>query len=221
MKQTDKKAPKRAAAKKPRAQSYGRYFSAVTSIVTVLLFFGTLITLGCITLFSEKAEFSETQNRYLAKFPKVTAKNYFNGGFMTGTADYISDHFAFHDGWIRVNTALDMLSGKRELNGIYITGGRMTEKVSFPDSERTGKSVSGIRKFAEENELPVYLLIAPTQAEIYRDELPAFAPNPDQQQFIEDVYEQLSDVAVTIDVYGTLYANRDDYIYYRTDHHWT
>ncbi|MDE6592009.1 MAG: hypothetical protein K2K57_02955 [Oscillospiraceae bacterium] len=215
MKRTDKKV------QRATSQSYGRYFSAVTSIVTVLLFFGTLIALGCITLFSEKSDFSETQNRYLAKFPKITVKNYFNGSFMTDTADYVSDHFAFHDSWIKVNTALDMLSGKRELNGIYITGERMAEKITPPNAERTEKSISGIRKFAEENELPVYLLIAPTQAEIYRDELPAFAQSPDQQQFIEDVYEQLSDVAVTIDVYGTLYANREDYIYYRTDHHWT
>ncbi|MCM1577386.1 MAG: DHHW family protein [Ruminococcus sp.] len=216
MSKREKKGGRRSSSK-----SYGNYFSVVTSVVTVLLFFGTLITVGCITLFSPKEDFSEVQNRYLAKSPKFTAKSWFGGSFMSGTEEFVSDHFPFHDSWIKLGMGLDMLSGRRELNGIYITPRRMAEKISAPDPERVAKSVEGIRKFAEENDMPVYLLIAPTQAEIYRDELPPYAPNPDQQQFIEDIYGELADSVAAIDVYGTLYANREDYIYYRTDHHWT
>lgn len=207
------------------SKSAGKYFTAVTSLVTVLLFFGILITLGCFLIFSEKQEFSENQNRYLAKLPALSVKNIYNGRFTSGISDYLSDHFPGHDGWVKASTAVDLAAGKRELGGIYIAGDRLAEKIPYPDMEKVQRSIDGIRTFAADNGgeegMPVYVLIVPTQAEIYKDELPAFAPNPDQQQFIEEVYSSLSDVAVTIDIYGTLYANRDEYIYYRTDHHWT
>lgn len=205
------------------SKSAEKYFTAVTSIITVLLFFGTLITLGCVLIFSEKQDFSETQNRYLAKPPTLSVKNIYNGRFMSGVADYVSDHFPGHDSWVKASTAMELAEGKRELGGIYIAGDRLAEKIPVPDPEKVQRSIDGIRKFIEDtdSDVPVYLLIAPTQAEIYKDELPRFAPNPDQQSFIEEVYSSLSDVAVTVDVYGSLYANRDEYIYYRTDHHWT
>ena len=64
-------------------------------------------------------------------------------------------------------------------------------------------------------------MIVPTSAEIYADELPKNAPNVNQRDFISYVYENLNDSVTTIGVYQTMFSNRDDYIYYRTDHHWT
>lgn len=199
----------------------GKYFYAVTSIVTCLLFFGTLITLGCVTAFSEKKEFSETKNERLAKFPQFTAKKVYNGTFTDGVEEFLSDHFVGHDGWITVKTAAELLEGKRESNNIYILKNRLVEKIPEPDMTVSEKSVNGIKKFAEDNDIIPYVMIVPTQAEIYRDELPANAPNPDQQAFISEIYSQLGGSAATIDVYSALSANRDEYIYYRTDHHWT
>ena len=35
------------------------------------------------------------------------------------------------------------------------------------------------------------------------------------------MYNKLNSNVTTIDVYNSLYAVRDEYIYYRNDHHWT
>lgn len=198
-----------------------KYFTAAVSLVTVLLFFGTIIATGCVTVFSEKEEFSETQNRYLAKFPEFTAKKVYNGSFTSGVEEYISDHFPGHDGWISAKTAIELLSGKRESNDIYILKDRLVEKIPEPDMTKVQKSIDGIKQFSADNQTAPYVMIVPTQADIYRYELPANAPNPDQQAFISDVYTALEGSAVPIDIYSVLSANRDDYIYYRTDHHWT
>ncbi|MCI7767799.1 MAG: DHHW family protein [Oscillospiraceae bacterium] len=198
-----------------------KQLKAITSLVTVLLFFGTLAGLGLATIFSEKESFSETQNRKLADFPKLTGKNIYSGKFTSGTEEYISDHFAGHDGWIAAKTSLEMLTGKRERNDIYILSDRLVEKIPEPDMTEVDKSVNGIIKFAEDNNVVPYVMIVPTQAEIYKNELPPNAPNPDQQAFINGVYSKLEGKAVPVDVYSTLSANKDSYIYYRTDHHWT
>lgn len=193
----------------------------ISSIVTVLLFFGVLVGLGIATVFSEKESFSETQNRKLADFPELSGKNIYSGKFTSGVEDYVSDHFAGHDGWIAAKTAAELLTGKRERNDIYILENRLVEKIPEPDMEEVQKSIDGIKQFAKDNHIAPYVMIVPTQAEIYKNELPANAPNPDQQAFINEVYSQLEGSAVPIDVYSTLSANRESYIYYRTDHHWT
>lgn len=199
----------------------GKYFTAATSLATCLLFFGTLIGIGCATAFSEKKEFSETKNERLAKFPEFTAKKVYNGTFTNGVEEFLSDHFIGHDGWITAKTAAELFTGKRESNNIYILKDRLVEKIPEPDMTVVGKSIDGIKKFAGDNDIIPYVMIVPTQAEIYRDELPANAPNPDQQAFISEVYEKLEGSAAAIDVYSALSANRGEYIYYRTDHHWT
>ena len=211
----NKTAKTRSAAEKARSTE------VITSIVTVLLFFGILTGLGLVTVFSEKEGFSETQNRKLADFPELTGKNIYSGKFTSGVEDYVSDHFAGHDGWIAAKTAAELLTGKKERNDIYILENRLVEKIPEPDMEEVQKSIDGIKKFAEDNHISPYVMIVPTQAEIYKNELPANAPNPDQQAFINGVYAQLEGSAVPIDVYSTLSANKDSYIYYRTDHHWT
>ncbi|MBQ7782791.1 MAG: hypothetical protein IJ368_02365, partial [Oscillospiraceae bacterium] len=198
-----------------------QYFNAAVSLITTVLFFGTLITLGGVTAFSEKEEFSETQNKYLAKFPKISGKRIYNGSFTSGIEAYLSDHFAGHDGWITAKTCFDLLTGKREQNDIYILKDRLAEKISEPDMTVVNKSIDGIRKFSEDNSITPYIMLVPTQAEIYRDALPPNAPNPNQQEFIENVYSSLEGYAAPIDVYSVLSANRNEYIYYRTDHHWT
>ncbi len=198
-----------------------KIFNITVSLVTCVVFFGTLIGLGAATAFSEKKEFSETENRYLAKFPEFTAKKVYNGSFAKGVEDFLSDHFVGHDGWITVKTAASLAAGMRESNDIYILKDRLVEKIPAPDPAVTAQSIEGIKKFAADNDIIPYVMIVPTQAEIYKNELPADAPNPDQKAFIDSVYSELSGSAATIDVYTTLNANRKDYIYYRTDHHWT
>lgn len=53
------------------AASKERYFQAGVALVTVLLFFGILIGLGCVTTFSEKESFSENQNKAPGFFPEI------------------------------------------------------------------------------------------------------------------------------------------------------
>lgn len=206
---------------KRSSQQSEKLFQIIISLVTVLIFFGTIITLACVTVFSEKESFSETQNRTLASFPKFSGKKLYNGSYTSGIESYVSDHFAGHDGWIAAQTYTELLVGKRERNGIYILKDRLVEKISEPDPDTVTKSIDGIKQFSVDNGVMPYIMIVPTQAEIYRDQLPPNAPNPDQQKFINGVYSELEEYAVPIDVYSVLSANRDEYIFYRTDHHWT
>ena len=191
------------------------------NLITCIAFFAILISMPIITAILPKKEFSEMENTSLKKMPKISAKTIFNRTYMNDLETYISDHFAGRVGWIKGRTILETSLGKQERNGIYILENRLVEKISEPDYVSVDKGIEAINKFAEANDVPVFVMIVPTSADIYADELPENAPNVDQQKFISYVYENLNKPVTTIDVYQTMFSNRDDYIYYRTDHHWT
>lgn len=52
------------------------------------------------------------------------------------------------------------------------------------------------------------------------DKLPAHARLFDQAKYIDQIEKQMKDCRVT-DVREKLLSHNEDYIYYKTDHHWT
>lgn len=193
----------------------------IPNLITCIAFFAILVSMPIITAVLPKKGFSEMENKYLERLPQASAKTIFNRTYMNKLETYISDHFAGRTGWIKGRTVLETSLGKRERNGIYILKNRLAEKISPPDYTSVDKGIAAINKFSEANDVPVFVMIAPTSAGIYADQLPENAPNVDQQEFISYVYENLNSPVTGINVYNTMMSNRDDYIYYRTDHHWT
>ena len=116
---------------------------------------------------------------------------------------------------------LETSLGKRERNGIYILKNRLVEHIAEPDYDSIDKSVNAVNKFASENDVPMFFMIVPTSAEIYADELSKNAPNPNQRDVINYVYRSFGKGITTLDVYPVMESNKYQYIYYRTDHHWT
>ena len=65
----------------------------------------------------------------------------------------------------------------------------------------------------------VYFALIPGKSDIWAHMLPQDAPRDSEKAAIDYCYS-LSD-AVNVDIYGALEAHSGEYIYYRTDHHWT
>lgn len=167
-----------------------------------------------------KKDFSENENRYLASFPKFTLARLVNGDFMADVENYINDHFVFRDGWVAVQSSLEYASGKRENSGVYIGKGALLSIIDEPDGKSTAKNIEAINYFASQINVPVSLMIVPSASEIQPEKLPDFAVTWSQRDVIADIYSQCEGVKC-VSVYETLKEHSADYIYYRTDHHWT
>lgn len=190
--------------------------------VTVALFFAIIFIMIGVTVFAPKKTMSEEENKMLAQFPKVTFKRIFSGDFMEDFDEYLSDHFAFRTEWIEAETNVQKALGKQEINGVFITQDRMIEDIGQPNETAVSASVDAINRYKQKfgTEKQVALMLVPTAAEIYRNTYNVYAPVLDQTDFIQDVYSRLEGVD-TVDVFTSLNAAQDSYIYYRTDHHWT
>ncbi|MBQ9383646.1 MAG: hypothetical protein IJT87_05365 [Ruminiclostridium sp.] len=193
-------------------------------IVTVVLFAVILITLPVMTFIfnpSEPKPFSENENRYLAVFPTLTWNSYREEKFMNGFEDWFADRFIGREQWIKLRNATERLIGKVDVNGVYTANDRMMEIWEGYDSEFIMKNLNALNKFSEMYpDTPMYFLLAPTSQEIYSDLFPASAPIGSQTELLEFCRDNLTSMQ-TINVIPTIKMHSADYIYYRTDHHWT
>ena len=66
----------------------------------------------------------------------------------------------------------------------------------------------------------MYFMLVPTAQEMYSSQLPSYAGFLSQKSFIDDCYKGVENIT-TIDCLSYLSGHANEYIYYRTDHHWT
>jgi hypothetical protein len=188
--------------------------------ISVILFALIIFAIPLISLFLPYQKISVQENRMLADFPKFNFDEFTSKRFMKGFDDFVSDHIAFRDQWTTVKADLVTDIGKRDNKGVYLGDNCLIENIASPDPSVYQPNTEAINAFAKKINKPTFLLLAPTAAEIERDRLPAFATTYDQSEFLKTVGENLKGVAL-INTVSTLSAHKNEYIYYRTDHHWT
>ena len=68
----------------------------------------------------------------------------------------------------------------------------------------------------------VYVMVAPAASAIYPERVPAHAPLLEEEGYIRQIQAAVEEAGgVYIPLQDALAAHKDEYIYYRTDHHWT
>lgn len=163
--------------------------------------------------------FSEMENRSLQQKPAFSMQSLKDGTFATETEQYVADQFPLRDSFVETKSLLERLWGKQENNGVYHAGDRLMERFDEPDADRLQQNIQAVNQTAAAADVPVYLALAPTAACIQKDHLPEGAPSADQLALLAQISEEVQ--APVIDLYTALWEHRDEYIFYRTDHHWT
>ena len=170
-------------------------------------------------------EFSPEENRYLAQRPELTLESITDdeGTFMTDFEDYHSDQFAGRDFWIGLKAWGERLTGKQENNGVYFgTDGAQTLFAQFtsPSQEDMAQRLSYVNALGENVDVPVYFALIPGKVTVWSDLLPAGAPLADESGALEQAAGSCVSVE-WIDLVTPLMEHKDEYVFYRTDHHWT
>ena len=185
----------------------------------IAIFAVLLIVLPALTLFLPKKTFSENENRYLQEFPVPTLKTLEDKSFMSAFEKFFSDHFVLREKWIQLKNQMEIITNKKEINGVYLTEKRLIEHQEL-NEDIIKQNTEAINSFAEKYKKPTFLMIVPTES-IYTDQLPLMAPYFDQKKVIDSIYTASNKNLTCIDVFTPLLSAKNQYIYYNTDHHWT
>lgn len=184
------------------------------------VFMGFIFIIGIGNFLSSDITFSEQENRILAQKPRITSENIFSGKYMVQFEEYVSDQFVGKRDWMAIKAKAEQLLLKKEINGVYIGKDDFLFEKRTSFEEQFVQNLELVSSFSNP-ERSVTLLLAPISAEIYRENLPKFAPSYTPEKITEAIEQNLSSSVQVIDIQQTLLEHKNEPIYYKTDHHWT
>lgn len=185
-----------------------------------------LLGLAIANLVWPKRDMIELENRKAAQFPAFSVEALLDGRWQSGFARWMQDQFLLRDAWINTQRAADeIVFQKAEEGGILLGKDQwmFTKLFTIDDATRqqTAKNVQAVAEFAARYPGKVTFLLAPSASVIYPEALPAGAPMADENALLDDIFAQVGESAAVIDLREPFTARRDEYLYFKTDHHWT
>lgn len=168
---------------------------------------------------------SPLENRNLQQRPALTLQGLLSGRFESRFDSYVADQFPFRDSWVSLKSTLDRLAGQTKSNGVFLgKDGHLIQDFTAPSEENYRRTMDALAGFLDRHDdLPQYVLIAPTALTVLPEALPALADAGDEGGYIDRLEEDLSETpAAFVDLRPAFAAAKaTTRLYYRTDHHWT
>lgn len=189
----------------------------------VILFFGlALYLVSLLDVFSPIQEFSDLENRKLEKFPKFSMKALVENKYTPKIEDFTEDHFILRNFWISLKSISESVLGKNENNGIvYGKDDYLFTKILGQDYDNRQKNTDALTKFIQNNtQTNVKVLIAPTAPSVLTEMVKPGSPVDNITTLNAHLQHQLGKEYL-VDVTEVLKAKSNEYIFYKTDHHWT
>lgn len=192
-----------------------------------------------VDVFNSDRAFSEFENTSLAQKPAFSWSSFMDGSFGSKYVKYINEQFLGRDNWISMKAVADMGLGRIESHGVtYGDDHYLMEKLeivedqNYPANAGTNivkqtaldRSNGMVSSFLQMYDQPITFSLVPNSYAILEDEVPTGFPGADQQAYTQQIYRTLSEVddqLEIVDFSDALSQHKDEYIYYRTDHHWT
>lgn len=197
----------------------------LNSFVTVCVFVLAIAIFTIISLITPSRNFSPTENRYLAQKPTFTVDSFFEGEFSKDYESYLTDQFFGRDTWIEIKTRGELGLLRTDINDVYVSkDDYLIEMQNHIDETKAYSNADRMLTFVNNQAATlgkdhVSMMIVPTAVNILSDKLPAFAYTFDQDAYIDYIMNKA--VCNFVDTRKILKTHSNDYIYYKTDHHWT
>ena len=199
----------------------GKTYEKWKNIILSILFLAVIAGFFVVSLGMKDRDFSENENRKLAQMPALSGKAVLRGDFSDGFEACVQDQFPGRDGFVSAKTRMELAAGKRDNGMVYFGNDGYLFSIEKIDEDQLKKNIGYINDFAARfgDERKVTLMVVPTAANILREKLPKNAVVPDENGAF-DIAAKESQVEL-LDLRETLMEKKEEYIYYRTDHHWT
>ena len=117
----------------------------------------------------------------------------------------------------------EITSVPEQVGSVYVADDTAFSLYGFTQ-EAANQYIDAVSALANkvDSDVTVYDIVVPISTGIYLDEaLQKELGCSDEQEAIQYIYNNMDDKVVTVDAFTTLKSHSDEYLYFRTDHHWT
>lgn len=185
-------------------------------------------------------DFSPEENRPLQAFPELSADELLEGKVSSRLIDYYSDQFPLRSAWVSLHAFGELGLGRRESSGVLLgENGQLavrrfdayvslTERLKGTDYydpahvQRGLEAVVALDKTLAAQNIPLCVLLAPRTIDVTVGDYSYPADLTDRLD--ETIRTALGDAQVnSVELLDTFRSMHDagEYVYFRTDHHWT
>ena len=190
----------------------------LVSMSAIILIFGLLIFI------LPHKTFSEDENRSLATFPEFSFKSLLDGSFTADIGTFYADQFPARRAFVQFKGIAELSQLKMQNNAV-IPGkdGTLVKRQEYTDYSNVHANMKAIADFrgalAEDN-IPVTIAIAPRSVDVLAHTLhPLYGDS--RSSAIWDVLGEYETDATILRDKMTAMAQKGEYVWYKTDHHWT
>lgn len=212
--------------------------SKIANIITIVIFVGILATLSFLFLLKKDKSFSEQENRNLQIFPEFNSETFFDGRYSKKINTYFADQFPFRDSFVGIKGMSELSMLKGENNGVLLgkdgylavrsfsvldDTAKLTEPTDYYSKKVLDAHFKGVLKLQnnlEKQGIEFAIVIPPRTIDVAASKFDLPDTNSKElQSYIRDGLK----VANYIDIYSLLKEKleNDEYVYYKTDHHYT
>lgn len=191
----------------------------ITGVITLIFIF----LIPILSFISPDIYFSESENRVLQQKPKFTFKHFIDGQLEKNYEKYICDQIISRNIWIGIKSDCERLLCKKDNNNVYLgKNGYLLEMFEKPDEKTIKSRLDAVNSFAKSTpDLNKYFMLVPNSVKVLEDNLPYSASPADEVKYINKVKQGLYPEIKFVNIYDILSSKKNEYIYYKTDHHWT
>ena len=208
----------------------------ITNRITVVTFLVLIFGFSLFFFILPDQSFSAEENRSLRPFPKFTWKKLALGTFGDEINDYFADQFPARDLLVGLKGYTENALGKGENNGVILgkdgqlqtrlfdmllADGSVARDSDRFDPQTVQKALDGINRAEENLEVPFSVLLAGRVIDV----TPSASDYP--TDYSDALFDQLRlgvgdgvDYIETVSMFREKYE-AGEYVYYKTDHHWT
>ncbi len=178
----------------------------------------------------------EKENRELKEMPAFNAQTVLSGSFSKDFEDYLADNVGYRSFFMDISAKIENLKGIKTESGKIVSANKdlgtgnqgENQLLVLPDrvmevykKDETAQQqyVDMLNLYAQNlpESVRMFSMLVPTQIEFYEKQSVADS----EKETIDFIYQNVDDRVQTVNVYDALKAHKEEYIYFRTDHHWT
>ena len=205
-------------------------------ILTLAVFIAIIAVFGVMFWVMEDNAVSDTEGRNLQQLPEFTLERLNSGEYALEINTYFSDQFPFRDKFVTVKALAELCLLKGENNGVLYGDDGMLAVKDFNAKNETGAANTATDSFNEDFvsaqleklnsfvtniQTPTAVVIPPRVIDIAGSSFSYPADSAEAFEKLVNSYLGDKDWFVELDSLFTEKHENGEYVYYKTDHHWT
>ena len=208
-----------------------------SELMTIVFFCLIVFSFAIFFYILPDAEYSEQEKRPLEQAPELNTENFFSGEYAKDINKYYADQFPLRNLFVKIKSAAELGLGKGENNGVLYSYDQLAMKefaanniYEFEQSQKKTDRIyldsvkvqlESVNKLADKLSVPLVTVLPPRTIDIADSKFEY--DRPDGDKMFDMMNEILSEKAGYIDTLSLLRPKYEqgEYVYYRTDHHWT